>query len=343
MTTTTMSSELTAQNRDELGDSFSFACNDLDDHDDDVSDAESYIEILVQQPKHRDSFHRETKSAKEEFTFERDWVGTGCCDEAEDEEEEEDDDHIEVRISISSAVLLPRISPQCFNEAIKAIESRMGYLEEKQNEEPSSLVIRKGGAKWGKIRFPAVKRVLGTFFSNLKVTPEICHTQEKDVFNVISKRKNKKLVVLRPSNTTRALQATERRVTKFLIKVRGMQIRPFLSSVLKNCQVAGSRPKLGNKGQAKNRGIEDTVQCYRRVPSKVFRQGSLGESRKDRDLGRKVSAVSCPSSISSSPINRTQGYGDRKGYMADISVQAAIAHCKSSFNPFPGFSFPPYV
>ncbi|KAI4380013.1 hypothetical protein MLD38_006247 [Melastoma candidum] len=229
----------------------------------------------------------------------------------------------------------------CFNEAIKAIESRIGYLEEKPDEESSSLVIRKGSAKWGKIRFPPVKRVLSTFFSNLKVTLEICHTQEKDVFDVISKHKNKKSVLLRPSNMARALQATERGVTKFLIKVRAM--RPFLSSVLKNCQVPGSRPKLGNKGQAKNRGIEDAVQCYRRVPSKVFRQGSVGKSHKDRDPGGKASAVSCPILISSSPINRTHSYGDRKGYVADISFQAAIAHCKSSFNPFPAFSFPPYV
>ncbi|KAI4331659.1 hypothetical protein MLD38_029822 [Melastoma candidum] len=276
------SGELTSQNQDKLADSFSFACYDpSSDDEDDVSDAESYIEIQVQQPKHRNSLHRGPSSAREVFVFERGrrW------DDAEDDDDDEEDDHIELRISISSAVPLPRISPQCFHDAI---ESRIGYLEEKPIEEPSSMVIRKG-ANWGKVRFPAVKRVLGVLFSNLKVTPEVCHTQEKDVFNVILKGKNEQLELLRPSNMTQAVKATESKVTKFLIKVRAMQIRPFFSSILKNCQVMGTRS--GNKGQAKNRGIEDTVQCYEMVPNKVFRQGSIGKSRKDRDLGRKDALV----------------------------------------------------
>lgn len=84
-----------------------------------------------------------------------------------------------------------------------------------------------------------------------------------------------------------------------------------------------SSPEIG--GGEKSRVLEINLNAVRGVLEAIGSSMSTGVNRKE---GR---TRSCPSSIKSSPIHKGFTVDQSKVYARETSIQAAIAHCKFSF------------
>ncbi|KAL5550369.1 hypothetical protein UlMin_000545 [Ulmus minor] len=174
------------------------------------------------------------------------------------------------------------------------------------------------------------------------------------------------------SNITTTMNGGSNGIVKLLmIKFKAMKVRKMLSSLF--MKTSGGNLNFfspNNKANQYNRYTNRRADYYydnnnilkdiQSTPSYLDnRQGRFGEKSRGFDVnlgavrgvleaavnnvtsgGRKDRRTSsCPNSIKSSPIHKGFGSNSSKFYAGESSIQAAIAHCKSSLGQSSDFRF----
>lgn len=152
---------------------------------------------------------------------------------------------------------------------------------------------------------------LGTLVASLKPRKVVCPPDQEYCHVINGRRKNKKL---KAQSST--LQNQKKLVKKplekcFVQKKQGRRIK------------TDSSPEIS--GGEKSRVLEINLKAVRGVLEAIGSTMSTGVNRKERRTR------SCPSSIKSSPIHKGFTGDQSKVYARETSIQAAIAHCKISF------------
>lgn len=347
------------------GGSFSFSCSESDlnfsslshftddDEDDDdadgTSDDGSYIEIAL-------DHHDHPKPS---------------CDR-DDDDRVGGLDHVDyLRVSFSSS-LLPELSThthqniseppndQPVNQTTPSsasctlsswsTESSSCGARKEGSDQDSSMLQRSTATKRG--RLPAVNGLVNTLLFGLRSSSELpIHADNADV--------------ARSRKATNMRSSINGGIMKLLFKFRAMNLGALVASVVKPRQVACDdrgrskkktkskksvlKPSLdkwmGQKKQGKRKGSEEgegeekysrvleiNLGAVRGVLEAIGNSMSTGIGRKDRRTR------SCPSSIKSSPIHKGFASDERNKvyvYARETSIQAAIAHCKTSFEQPP--------
>ncbi|XP_030517501.2 uncharacterized protein LOC115731028 [Rhodamnia argentea] len=285
-----------------------------------------------------------------------------------------EDGEIELRISISSHAPFPRLSIPSFSRETDGAESgssqspssatyaSTSWFWSKARDHNKKAPESKGspGGGRGAAQFPSVSRLLNMLISSLKAPQEIRQENNDACSNEKQDKKTEMPRARKPSSKTRT--TTNGGIMKFFIKLRAMQAKALLAPIMKtrDATATATDPK-GKKrisGRERKQKLEETLGFYWRMSTgKTAKNSSSSASMSSSSAGkdqrydksssaktnskksvaealnggrfeRTSSSASCPSSIRCSPL-----------HAGENSIQAAIAHCKSSFVPFPGFYF----
>ncbi|KAI6698730.1 hypothetical protein NL676_018849 [Syzygium grande] len=270
--------------------------------------------------------------------------------------------------SFSHAVdAMERGSSQSSSSATNTSASPFSSKARDDNKKGTKSKEIPGGWR-GTVQFPAVGRLLSMLVLSLKVPPEICEENNVACSNEKQDKKTEMLRTRKSSSKTRTTMNGG--IMKFFIKLRAMQAKSLLAPIMKTRDATATDPK-GKKrtsGRERKQKLEETLEFYRRMStsksaknsssspsssatgtnqcynkSSSVRMNSNGDDRSsiskmnskksaaeasNSGWFKRTSSSSCPSSIRCSPL-----------HAGESSIQAAIAHCKSSFAPFPGFYF----
>ncbi|KAJ9185523.1 hypothetical protein P3X46_005150 [Hevea brasiliensis] len=317
--------------------------SDINQSEDD-DDNESYIEIVLEPSR----------------------VGDGGGGGGGSREEEDDcDDEMELRISLSSGVLLPvetktsdlyKSVNSCASSLSSSSSSAFTFsssstgAESQRNQQVESKLCSSRMQKTirSKVECPAVNRIVNTFISSFRESSEIGlgdgRPPDANRLDFLASSTRK------PSNITTTTKINSGMMMKFFIKFRALKLRTLLASFLKASQAKSST----DKGKTRE---ESTLWTYNQS---LVDKGSLQERKqgeRSRALELNLDAIrgvlegmsigsllrkdrrrtkSCPGSTKSSPIHQrfpSETYKISSSAVTDNSIQAAIAHCKRSFSP----------
>ncbi|KAK4801353.1 hypothetical protein SAY86_021840 [Trapa natans] len=241
------------------------------------------------------------------------------------------DEELQLCVSVSSATSFPKLqpsSPQSWKNIrganTCASNEGIGGWEEDIGVSGGNGRDSAGGAT----KFAAVCRLLTIVTTSLKIFPEISREPDGDSLQE-SRRCHQE-----PPRSKETARTTRRRnsagVMQFLFKLRAMQFRTFLASLMKSRPVLAKGKNLGDD-QWRERRLKETLRFSHRM--------SRGLGWKSREtIAGDDKTRSCPSSIKCSLINR-ENLGNSRAQTGECSIQDAIAHCKKSFTTSSNLTF----
>ncbi|XP_050213079.1 uncharacterized protein LOC126664627 isoform X2 [Mercurialis annua] len=284
--------------------SFSFF-SDNDDGEDDGGE-ESYIEIAFERP---DRFNK--------------------------------DDEMELRISFSSLSAETKASLSSSNSSsLSTFTFSSSFTEsqrsrEVQSTEEAGCDFRVEKTVKGKVQFPVVNRLVNTFVSSFRLSPEV------NVGDAETKSPAANHLEIIPSSTKRRSKITTTTtintsgiMMNFFVKFRALKLKTLLASFLKASQTSPVGRKTEDRSIIKYRNRVKPVDKGPEKEKKLNLEGIKGYMLEAMSsINRNTTTKSCPVSTESSPLHQRFLSESYKMSASDNSIQAAIAHCKKSFGP----------